>query len=217
MSLATQAVRLAPARGLIVLAGLTGSGKTSLLHELAEAGEPVLDLEAMASHRGSAFGGVGLPPQPTHAAFEAAVRAALATADPGRRLWTEDEGPFIGRVGLPPELTAQLAIAPMIELEASPEARVARVVAAYTVPGTASGGFPEAHQEELAAAIERSVRRIGTATAADAAALVRSGDLAAAVRLLLPAYDAAYSHRMARHSRPLLGRLRRRCGPDGME
>src|SRR3954470_5151477 len=54
---------------IAVLTGLSGAGKTELLAALAAAGEPVLDLEAMARHRGSAFGGIGRAPQPSHAEF----------------------------------------------------------------------------------------------------------------------------------------------------
>jgi tRNA 2-selenouridine synthase len=198
VTFSSQAARLlAPARGLVVLAGLTGSGKTELLHALARAGEQVLDLEGMASHRGSAFGGVGLPPQPTHREFVRSVRRAVAAADRERVLWVEDEGPFIGRVGLPAELVDRISSAPMVELRAPREARVQRVVATYARAGGA----------ELEAAICRSIDRIGAPCAAAAATHVRTGDLAAAVRLLLPAYDEAYLHRMARTPRELLGVL----------
>ncbi len=53
-----------------ILGGYTGSGKTKVLKELEEKGEPVIDLEAVASHKGSAFGALGLPPQPSQEMFE---------------------------------------------------------------------------------------------------------------------------------------------------
>jgi tRNA 2-selenouridine synthase len=192
----SQVVRfLAPQRGVVVVAGYTGCGKTKLLHALARDGEQVLDLEGLASHRGSAFGGVGLRAQPTHRTFVRMVRRAVATADPGRVLWVEDEGPFIGRVGLPVEVADRLLRAPIVELRAPFEARVQRVVATFaTAPG-----------QDLEAAIHRSVDRVGAQCAAAAAAHVRAGDLSSAVRLLLPAYDKAYAHRMARQPRELLG------------
>ena len=152
MSASSLAVRrVAPASGLVVVAGLVGVGKTELLRELAAMGEQVLDLEGLASHRGSAFGGIGLPPQPTRRAFATAVRRELSAADPTRVLWVEDEGPFVGRVGVPPELQARMARAPAIELRASMEARVARLVATYA----------RATPAELEAAIARSATRLG--------------------------------------------------------
>ncbi len=189
-----------------MLAGLAGCGKTDLLHALAARGEQVLDLEGLASHRGSAFGGVGLPPQPSHDAFAAAVRARVAAADPARVLWVEDEGPFVGRVGVPPELVARLAQAPVIALQAPLEQRVARLVSTYggsQVAGQESAGVDRL--KELEVAIERSRNRIGAECAAQAAACVRAGDLGGAVRLLLPAYDTAYEHRAALHGRRVLG------------
>lgn len=192
----SQAARfLSPERGVVVLAGFTGCGKTELLRALEGDGEQVLDLEALASHRGSAFGGVGLCAQPTHEAFVRSVRRAVAAADPRRVLWVEDEGRFIGRVGLPPEVVDRLSGAPIVELRAPFEARVQRVVAT----------FARANRRELEAAIDRSVSRVGAQCAAVSAVYVRAGDLPAAVRLLLPAYDGAYAYRMARQPRELLG------------
>jgi tRNA 2-selenouridine synthase len=192
----SQAVRLsASSAGVVAVGGLAGSGKTALLRALAEGGEQVLDLEALASHRGSAFGGLGLPAQPSHRAFVRAVRERLASAEPSRVLWVEDEGPFIGRVGLPPELVDELAAAPVVEVRAAFEERVGRLVATY-----GSAGAPA-----LEAAIRRSASRLGAEVAEGAVRSVRGGDLVGAARLILPVYDAAYAHRAARHGRRLLG------------
>src|SRR3954471_9866283 len=114
---------------LIVLVGLAGSGKTELLHRLAATGEHVVDLEALAAHRGSAFGAFGQPAQPSHDGFQAAVRAALAV--PAARTWVEDEGEYLGSVGLPPELNAALRVAPCVEVSAPRADRVRRIVATY--------------------------------------------------------------------------------------
>jgi tRNA 2-selenouridine synthase len=193
----SQAVRLlSPAHGLVVVAGLTGCGKTDVLHGLAADGEQVLDLEGLACHRGSAFGGIGLPAQPSHRAFVRTVRRAVAEADAQRVLWVEDEGQFIGRVGLPVELFDRLSRAPIVELRAPFESRVARIVATYARPGW---------ETELEAAIARSHDRLGATVVASAMAALRAGELASAVRLLLPAYDQAYAHRVARRPRELLG------------
>jgi tRNA 2-selenouridine synthase len=118
-------------RRLIVLAGLAGSGKTELLHRLASHGEAVVDLENLAAHRGSAFGGLGRPPQPSPKEFAMLVDAAWRGADPARVLWIEDEGPFIGSVGLPAPLLQQICTAPVVEVEAPLPDRVTRLTAAY--------------------------------------------------------------------------------------
>ncbi|MBK8670870.1 MAG: hypothetical protein IPN89_16000 [Saprospiraceae bacterium] len=54
----------------IVIGGYTGSGKTHLLDELKERGETITDLEGLASHKGSAFGNIGMPDQPSQEMFE---------------------------------------------------------------------------------------------------------------------------------------------------
>jgi tRNA 2-selenouridine synthase len=170
-----------------VVAGLAGAGKTALLEGLAAAGEQVLDLEGLASHRGSAFGAIGLPAQPSHAEFGRRVGAVVAAADPARPLFVEDEGPFIGSVGVPAWLQRATAAAPAIELRAPFADRVARLTATY-------GSAPA---EQLVAALQRSRRRLGAPVADRAAALVTRGDVEAAIALVLPVFDAAYEHRMA--------------------
>jgi tRNA 2-selenouridine synthase len=172
---------------LVVLTGLTGAGKTALLHALGAAGCQTLDLEGLAGHRGSAFGGIGCGPQPSHRAFGERVRAACAAARRDRVLWVEDEGPFIGSVGVPTPLAAAMARAPAVEVRASRLERVDRVTREY---GAAS-------PEELLAALDRLRRRLGADRADRAAGLIADGRIAAAVDALLPYYDAAYRRRTA--------------------
>jgi tRNA 2-selenouridine synthase len=49
-----------PPGPLVVLHGMTGIGKTTLLNRLQQRGEAIIDLEGLAEHRGSAFGSLGL-------------------------------------------------------------------------------------------------------------------------------------------------------------
>ena len=62
---------------LRVLAGPTGSGKTRTLRDLAAAGGQVLDLEALASHRGSLLGSEVDTPQPAQRWFESLLYQQL--------------------------------------------------------------------------------------------------------------------------------------------
>ena len=55
---------------LHVIGGFTGSGKSEILRALARKGEQVIDLEGLASHKGSVFGGLMMPPQPTTEQFQ---------------------------------------------------------------------------------------------------------------------------------------------------
>jgi tRNA 2-selenouridine synthase len=192
---------------VIVVRGLAGSGKTALLRALAAAGEQVLDLEGLARHRGSAFGHLGAgAAQPSHREFQRQVRAARTAADPARPLWVEDEGPFIGSVGVPPELQEEILTAPAVELRSPWEQRVGRLLAEY-------GGSPP---DALCAAIRRT--RLEPTVAARAIAAVQAGRTDVAIELVLPAFDSAYRHRMTRASGTLLavlvhdGQLRSRFG-----
>jgi tRNA 2-selenouridine synthase len=179
---------------MIVVRGLAGSGKTALLGALAAAGDQVLDLEGLARHRGSAFGHLGAGgPQPSHHEFQRQVRAARATADPGRPLWVEEEGPFIGSVGVPPELQRELLTAPAVELRSPRERRVTRLLADYR----------ECPRDTLCAAIART-RGLEPTVAARAIAAVRAGRTADAIEFVLPAFDSAYRYRMASASGTLL-------------
>ena len=70
----------------VVLGGKTGSGKTEILKQLASLGEQVIDLEALANHKGSAFGALGEEPQPRVEQFENNLFAILKKMDHQRRI-----------------------------------------------------------------------------------------------------------------------------------
>lgn len=92
----------------VVLAGRTGSGKTRLLHHLAAAGEQVLDLEALACHRGSILGALPGQPQPSQKHFDTLVWQALQRFEPGSTVYVESESARIGRLRVPPSLLVQM-------------------------------------------------------------------------------------------------------------
>jgi tRNA 2-selenouridine synthase len=85
-----------------VVRGLTGTGKTLLLQKLAAQGYPVIDLEQLANHRGSAFGGLGLGDQPGQKLFEARLWDRIADCRGAGYLVTEGESRHIGRLVVPP-------------------------------------------------------------------------------------------------------------------
>src|SRR3546814_11513836 len=66
---------------IVLVDGDTGSGKTEILQELAARGAQVVDLEALACHRGSLFGGLAGPPQPSQQMFESRLLAVLDGLD----------------------------------------------------------------------------------------------------------------------------------------
>lgn len=88
----------------VVLCGRTGSGKTRLLQALASQGAQVLDLEAIARHRGSVLGALPDRPQPSQKAFDTGLWQALVALDPSRPVFVESESRKIGAVQLPEPL-----------------------------------------------------------------------------------------------------------------
>ncbi|WP_035558993.1 tRNA 2-selenouridine(34) synthase MnmH [Hymenobacter sp. IS2118] len=172
-----------------VLGGLTGSGKTDVLHALAAAphSEHVLDLEGLASHKGSAFGAIGQPVQPTQEQFENRLAATLAALPTNAPIWVEDESRQIGRLTIPPALFAQLRAAPRWVLEVPRPARVAKLAAEYGAEAPA----------ELAAAIERLHKRLGGLATQQALAAVEAGDFSLMVELVLDYYDKTYTYGLA--------------------
>jgi tRNA 2-selenouridine synthase len=169
-----------------VLGGLTGSGKTDVLHALAAAphAQPVLDLEGLASHKGSAFGAIGQPVQPTQEQFENNLAAALAALPTDGPVWVEDESRQIGRLTIPPALFAQLRTAPRWVLEVPRAARVPKLAAEYGAEDPA----------ELAASIERIRKRLGGLATQQALAAVETGDFPLMVELVLDYYDKTYTY-----------------------
>ncbi|HEX6017782.1 MAG TPA: tRNA 2-selenouridine(34) synthase MnmH, partial [Burkholderiaceae bacterium] len=93
---------------LTVIAGRTGSGKTRLLHALAAHGAQVLDLEALACHRGSVLGGLPDTPQPSQKAFDTALWQALRGFDANRPVFVESESRRVGALQLPDALVARM-------------------------------------------------------------------------------------------------------------
>ena len=107
-----------------VVCGLTGSGKSRLIGALAGVGEQVLDLEAMARHRGSLLGDLPDHPQPTQKSFDSDLLSALEGFDPARPVYVESESRKIGAVQLPDALLAAMRAAECIRVVLPPPLRI---------------------------------------------------------------------------------------------
>nr|WP_227754479.1 tRNA 2-selenouridine(34) synthase MnmH [Stagnihabitans tardus] len=114
---------------LFVLDGNTGTAKTALLARLEAMGHQVIDLEGLARHRGSLFGGMG--GQPSQKAFESALAMQLARLDPSRPLIVEAESAKVGNLRVPAPLWTAMCRAPRIEVMAPLQARAAYLTGAY--------------------------------------------------------------------------------------
>ena len=116
---------------LIVLAGPTGCGKTDLLHQLNETGYQVIDLEALASHRGSLLGQEPGIPQPSQKLFESRLYNALSQLDLNQPIFVESESSKIGEIHLPKALFQNLITSQVIALSCDRAKRAQYLVEKY--------------------------------------------------------------------------------------
>ena len=114
-----------------VICGATGSGKTRILQALAARSEQVLDLETLASHKGSVLGVLPGQPQPSQKWFETQLLRELERFDPARPVFVEAESRKIGRLHVPDALIGRIRGGECVRIDATPAARVAFLLADY--------------------------------------------------------------------------------------
>jgi tRNA 2-selenouridine synthase len=176
---------------LNVLGGLTGCGKTEILLQKHAKGEQVIDLEGIASHRGSCFGHLGKSPQPTCEHFTNLLAWELSKCSMDRPIWIEDESRMIGTCQIPQLFWEQMSAAHFVWVEASKEERVERLMHGY-------GAFA---RENLIASIMKIERRLGSLRTKEIISNFDEGHIQAAIENILTYYDQAYLHSCARRSR----------------
>jgi len=115
--------------GLVSLHGHTGSGKTVLIKRLAKQ-RPVIDLEGLANHRGSAFGHVGLGPQPSQRQFESKLAAEI-TRIHRQPVLIEGESANIGRIRIPSPFLEAMQLCPRLVLVMPRETRTQILMEEY--------------------------------------------------------------------------------------
>lgn len=167
---------------LVLLTGCTGSGKSEVLRALKAKGEQVLDLESLANHKGSAFGGLLMPPQPTTEQFQNELFEEILTLDLTRQIWVEDESIAIGKIFLPNDFWKQMAQSPLIEMDVAKEVRVQRLVEEYG----------PANREEFLTIMGKIITKLGGQHYKHASEKLAEGDMTSVIDILLTYYDKAY-------------------------
>ena len=178
-------------RKIIILGGYTGSGKTSILEKLKDMGEQVIDLEGIANHRGSAFGGLGKEIQPTSEQFANLLYEEMKDLDPEKRLFIEDESRSIGSLFIPDEIFEKIRKSKIIAICPEPGVRTAKLLEEY-------GGFP---REELVTAVKKIEKRLGTENMSEAIRSINSGDIKDAIEIVLNYYDNAYKYGLSKRDK----------------
>lgn len=167
---------------LFILTGNTGSGKTEILQHLQLKGEQVIDLEGLARHKGSVFGGMGQQEQPSSEQFQNELFRQMRQMDISRPIWLEDESISLGDCFIPQPLWKQLRKAPLFRTELSKAARIERLVLEY-------GPFEPAVLEQ---AIHKLTKRLGGQHAKAALKALHENRLNEVASILLVYYDKAY-------------------------
>lgn len=177
---------------LRVICGTTGSGKSRLLQHLATAGAQVLDLEALACHRGSVLGGLPLQPQPSQKMFESRIWWTLRGFDPARPVFVESESRKIGDLRVPDELIGAMRASPCVQLELPLTERVRLLREEYL--------HFEQNQAALFAQLDCLTSLHGKERIAGWKQLATHGQWAQlAERLLVEHYDPAYLRSISRN------------------
>lgn len=175
-----------------VICGLTGTGKSRLLRALGERGAQVIDLEALAAHRGSVLGNLPDDAQPPQKMFESLVWKTLRGLSPERPVFVEAESRKIGDLRVPVALTEAMWKSECVVLEAPMALRVGLLKQEYR-------HFIE-QPETLIANLERLIPLHGHATVEQWKqwVLARAWD-ELTEDLLLRHYDPAYTRAIASH------------------
>jgi tRNA 2-selenouridine synthase len=199
------------ARSLRVIGGYTGSGKTELLKQLGLLGETIVDLEAIANHKGSAFGNIGMPPQPTQEMFENVLAMQLHASDAGhvrttgsihpialemngvdQCIWIEDESQRIGTVNIPAALWQQMRNARLFFIDIPFSERLKHIIEEYG----------KLDKEKMIAAVERIEKRLGGLETKMVKEYLQEDKYEDAFRVLLKYYDKWYARGLNNRSKP---------------
>jgi tRNA 2-selenouridine synthase len=166
-----------------VLGGFTGSGKTETLQSLKALGQPIIDLEGLAHHKGSTFGNLGQPVQPSQEQFENLLAQSLFKIHSDHHyVWVEDESRRIGLVNIPTPLFEQMRKSKLYFLDIPFASRLQFIVSGY-------GKF---EKDQLMSAILRIKKRLGGLETKTAINFLIEDDIESSFNVLLTYYDKLY-------------------------
>ncbi len=167
---------------LLVLGGKTGSGKTKILSALTKKGAQVIDLEALAHHKGSAFGSLGELEQPSVEQFENRLFFAARSQNPARPVWVENESHSIGKIFIPNGFWEKMKVAPIFVVEVPDAERVKNLCADYA----------DQPIDGLKKAFSNIEKKLGGQHFKSAIEALDRGEMAEAAEIALVYYDKTY-------------------------
>jgi len=178
----------------IIISGYTGSGKSEVLRELKRQGEQVIDLEMLAHHKGSAFGNLMMPAQPTTEQFQNNLFEEILQMDLRKRIWIEDESISIGKIYLPAAFWKTMNQSPVVNISVHKDIRISRLVNEYGA----------ADRDQFLLAMTQITKRLGGQHFKAAKEKLLQEDMAATIDILLTYYDKAYLAGMEKRKNSLL-------------
>jgi tRNA 2-selenouridine synthase len=169
-----------------VIGGYTGSGKTSVVRDMQRHGHRFIDLEEIANHKGSAFGGIGMPEQPKQEMFENLLAEKLCRLR-DVEFWIEDESQRIGSLNIPPAFWETIRKSPVYFIDIPFEERLNHIVQEYG----------KLEREKLVNAILRIQKRLGPLETKTAIGWMVEDNIVECFRILLKYYDKTYEKSLA--------------------
>lgn len=184
-------------RKLIILGGKTGSGKTHILNEIKKLGEQVIDLEALAQHKGSAFGGYNQPKDLSVEHFQNLLASELLKTDKTKNLWLEDESRSIGQVNIPNSLWDKMRKAPIIFLEVPIDIRISNIINDYS-------DYPK---DKVIASINKISKKLGGLDTKIALEALEQNNINKLCNLMLNYYDKSYLFALNKRENPKIKKI----------
>ena len=169
---------------LIIIGGKTGTGKTKLLKLLEKNNYQIIDLENLASHRGSTFGSLGMKEQPTNEFFENLIAEKLNSFNKFDQIFLEAESASIGKCKVPHELFKQMKKAKRIEIIKSKSERIMELINTYSV----------FNQDDLIDSVLRIKKRLGPQRTKIAIDSINKKNWELVCNSVLEYYDKCYEY-----------------------
>ena len=169
---------------IIVIGGKTGTGKTNLLKLLDENNYQIIDLEGLACHRGSSFGGLGMKQQPSNEQFENLIAEKLKRFKRNKKIFVEAESANIGKCKIPHDFFRQMKSAERIEIIKSESNRLEELIRTYSI----------FEKQDLVDAVMRIKKRLGPQRTKIAIDSIKNKDWESVCKSVLEYYDKCYEH-----------------------
>ncbi len=176
-----------------LLGGKTGTRKTDLLNYIKNEKIHVIDLEGIASHRGSSFGSLGMGKQPSSQQFENVLAESIDKFHKSKsiEIWLEAESSNLGKCRIPHSLYAKMKKAPILEIIKTKEERIENLVNVYG----------KNTQKNLKEAVLRISKRLGPQRTKEALKAIEKKEWSNACKAMLDYYDKCYEYELKKNQR----------------